>query len=130
MTERQFDPETASSEIYVDWLRHTAPDSPQQLLAHRIAKRVNEDDALGLRPLSIAFLRSDTLEPVAPYLIYQTARAGFKSKVWFSGYADWRLMAEDPESDLWKQQPDLVGVILNLNILAPDLVSGFVSAKF
>ena len=38
-------------------------------------------------------------------------------------------MAEDPESDLWKQQPDLVGVILNLNILAPDLVSGFVSAN-
>jgi len=112
---------------FIAWLRLEAPESASLALANQVFQRLKKETWPNLRPLSIAFLRSSTLEPLLPFLAYQLGRAGFDARLQLSGYADWRVLAENPASDLWQQNPKVIIVALDLPVLSPELALQFAS---
>jgi FkbH-like protein len=117
--------DTFSDAEFTDWLRQFGHEAPSVVLAHQVAQRVKGGGLNNGRSVSLAILRSSTVELLLPYLTYQAALAGFKADVWLSGYSDWRLAADSPNGELWTHKRDAIIIALDLPALAPEFVTDF-----
>lgn len=79
------------------------------------------------RVFRIAFLRNITMEPVFPFVKYFCSRFGMKLEAIPSGFDEALSDAINPESFLYKKNPDLVVIVMSLDLLSEPLVKRFAS---
>jgi FkbH-like protein len=85
---------------------------------------VNPQD-IGMPPLKVAILRNFTLDPMIPVIKVEIALAGFYPFIYLGGYDTIAQDVFDPKSALYGFQPDAVIVAQWIDVLAPELVTGF-----
>lgn len=78
-------------------------------------------------PLRIAFLRNITIDPIVPYLKFLCFEEGFKADIYMGDYDNVMQDILNTESLLYKHQPEVIILVLNLENLSEDLVGCFAS---
>ncbi|MDE3165504.1 MAG: HAD-IIIC family phosphatase, partial [Acidobacteriota bacterium] len=80
------------------------------------------------QPVRIAFLRSFTLEPALPFLQAEAFAAGLEAQAWLGGFNAYAQEIFDPDSALYRGQPDVIVLAVQTRDLSPLLWTGFSSA--
>lgn len=80
---------------------------------------------LPLKPIRVYFLRSFTLEQLVPVLRVRALLAGLRAEIAMSPYGQYQQDVLDPNSDLYRFQPNVVVLAVLLGDLAPSLENDF-----
>jgi len=79
----------------------------------------------GLPSLRLAVLRTVTVEPLDAYLRVAGYRAGLQIELTLHNLGEVETLVLDRDSPLYRENPDAVLVLLNLESVAPQLVNRF-----
>lgn len=92
-----------------------------------VSSRLKELDlpALGFHHAKIAILSSFTIEPIIPYLYVKCCRAKLNSEFYVGGYNLFRQEILDPESQLYKFNPEVLVLAIRLQELDPQFYNSF-----
>ena len=92
----------------------------------KIIQTVNEKEKnRKLAQVRVAILRNITLDPIVPYLKFLCLEDGFKSDVYIGEYNNVLQDVLNPESSLYKHNPDVIIVCLKLEVLSNRITRYF-----
>jgi FkbH-like protein len=86
------------------------------------ARRIDSWAGEDLRPVRVSVLSSFTAEILRPYIVVEGARRGMHVRLHFCPFNQIEIQALNPTSELYKSQPDVIVIALQLEDIAPNVV--------
>ncbi len=89
------------------------------------ARRLEAGEGQALRPVRVFVLSSFTAETVKPYLVVEAARRGLRPTVQFGPFNQFETEILDPNSALYRFDPEVIVLALRLEDMAPALTQAY-----
>lgn len=87
-----------------------------------LAREIESGAVPGLKPWKVSFLSSFTAEPIKPFVIVESACVELKCEPWFGPFNQFEQQVFDTQSDLYRQNSDVIVLALRLEEIAAGLV--------
>ena len=87
-----------------------------------LAREIESGAVPGLKPWKVSFLSSFTAEPIKPFVIVESACFGLGCELWFGPFNQFEQQVFDSQSDLYRQNSDVIVLALRLEEIAAGLV--------